>query len=544
MTDPPGPRSIGPSRWSAYGGSEPTVSAGGRLEQIVAPASTWGANGILIGPSAELIVTQVFGAHVTAIDVSRGTHRTFSPQGEGITAPDDGAFTTDGTFFATEPPNGRVTGRRPDGSSFTLRDDLPGANGMAVDHERRRLFVDEFRPGGRLLELDPSGEREPVVLADELDMPNAFAMGPDGALWFPQVLAGEIWRRDLETGRLECRFTDLATPTAVKFDGSGRLLTSEAGNGRLTAIDLSSGARTTLAQVETGIDNFAIGPEGRLYVSHFTNGRVAEVTGGVERPLVAPGLIGPFGLAALGGGRIASADALAVNISGPDGRPAVVASLLGDLPGMAVGVARAGRPDRGAEPGDDPDDLLVLLQRGQVVRRRASDGVLRSVAGFLDQPTTMTEAPGGGAYVVEAGAGRVLHIDGVGDGSATVVIDGLNDPRGIAAGSDGALWVTHRGGVTSFVDGRPTATVDAVADPCDVAVTASTVAITDPGRRRVVTVDRSSGATATAVTDLPIGPPVAGARLPHSFSPIVADGEDLLVGCDGDGSIRRLAIGA
>ncbi len=528
------------SRWVAYGGGEPTVAAGWRLDEVVAPAATWGANGILVGPSSELIVTQVFGAHVTAIDVDTGVQRAFSPQGEGIVAPDDGAFLADGTFFATEPPTGRVTGRRPDGTSFTLRDDLPSANGMTVDHRARRLFVDEFRPGGRLLELDPTGERDPVVLADELDMPNAFAMGPDGALWFPQVLAGEIWRYDLDSGRRERRFTDLATPTAVKFDGDGRLVTSEAGSGRITAIDVTSGARTTMAEVDRGIDNFALGPDGRLFVSHFTNGRVAEVTGGVERLFVQPGLIGPFGLAVLDGGRVASADALAVNVTGPEGRPAVVASLLGDLPGVAIDVARAGSAPTGMQPGDTGDDLLILIQRGQVLRRRASDGALRSVAGYLDRVTAMTEAPDGGALVVEAGPGRVLHIDGAATDSARVVVEGLSDPRGVAAAPDGSLWVAHRGGVTSFVDGRPTGTIDAVAEPCDVAVTATTVAITDPAERRVVTVDRASGSMSGAVTALPIGPPVAGADLPHSFSPIVADGDGLLVGCDGDGSIRRL----
>ena len=409
-----------------------------------------------------------------------------------------------------------------------------------------RLFVDEFRPGGRLLELDPSGERDPIVLADELDMPNAFAMGPDGALWFPQVLAGEIWRRDLESGRLERRYTDLATPTAVKFDTDGRLITSEAGNGRVTAIDLATGGRSTLAQVETGIDNFAIGADGRLFVSHFTNGRVAEVTGGVERLFVDSGLIGPFGLAVLDGGRVASADALAVNVTATGSSPTVVASLLSDLPGMAVDVARAGRPPgSGVEPGDTEDDLLILIQRGQVMRRRAGDGSLRSVAGFLRRPTALVEAPAGGAFVVEAGAGRVVHIDGVRDGTPTVVIDGLDDPRGMAAGADGSLWVAHRGGITSFVDGRPITTVDAVTDPCDVAVTETTVAITDPANRRLVTIERAGDGAATtavaAVTDLPIGPPVDGASLPHSFSPVVADGDSFLIGCDGDGAVRRLA---
>ena len=79
------------------------------------------------------------------------------------------------------------------------------------------------------------------------------------------------------------------------------MLTSEGGAGRLTRIDLATGARETLAQVNPGIDNFAIAADGRLFVSHFTDGRVAEVTGGVERVLSPSGLIGPFGLGRAGG---------------------------------------------------------------------------------------------------------------------------------------------------------------------------------------------------------------------------------------------------
>ncbi len=517
------------SRWAAYDGSEPAAAPGWHLETLVGPAPTWGANGILWGPSQELIVTQVFGAHVTAIDVETGLQRAFAPQGADISAPDDGAFTADGTFFATEPPNGRVTVRRPDGSTGVLRDDLPGANGMTVSHDGRRLFVDEFRPGGRLLELDPAGERDPVVLADDLAMPNAFAMGPDGALWFPQVLAGEIWRYDLDRGSLERRFTDLATPTAVKFDSRNRLVTSEAGSGRVTAIDLADGGRTTLAQVDTGIDNFALGPDDRLFVSHFTNGRVAEVTGGVERLLADSGLIGPYGLARLDDGRWASADGLAVNIVGPDGVPIVAASLLADLPGMVIDVAAAGT------------ELFLLVQRGQVLRREA-DGRLISVAGFLDRVSAITAAPGGGAYVVEGGPGRVLHIDGTDSGAEPrVVLDGLTRPRGIAVAGDGSLWVAQQGGVVAFVDGRPTTTIDVVAEPHDVAVTDTAVAITDPAGRRVVVVERPGGSSVVAATDLPLGPPVAGARMPLAHTPLEVDGDGFVVGCDGDGSIRRLA---
>ena len=49
-----------------------------RLDEVVVPAATWGANDIPVGPSAELIVTQVFGTDVTAIDVDTGIQESVS----------------------------------------------------------------------------------------------------------------------------------------------------------------------------------------------------------------------------------------------------------------------------------------------------------------------------------------------------------------------------------------------------------------------------------------------------------------------------------
>jgi sugar lactone lactonase YvrE len=514
-------------RWQAYGNGAARVADGWTMETVTGPSRLWGANGIVWDePHGELLVTQVFGSQVTAVDVTTGAHRAYAPLGGGIAAPDDGAFGVDGTFFATEPMNATVSARRPDGAYVTLRDDLPGANGMTTSHDRRRLFVDEFRPGGRLLELDPAGRRDPVVLADDLAMPNAFAMGPDGALWFPQVVAGEIWRYDLDRRTLERRFEDLRTPTAVKFDGRGRLLTSEGGSGRLTRIDLATGTRETVATVNPGIDNFAIADDGRLFVSHFTDGRVAEVTGGVERVLSPSGLIGPFGLAARADGTVVAGDGLAVAEVAADGTQVRVATLLADLPAMALDVAAV------------DGDVLILLQRGQVLRR-AADGSLRSVAGHLRRATAVVASGDGGAYVAEAGEGRVIRLDGHGAVTATVA-RGLEDPRDLAVAPDGTVWVSQRGGVVGLRDGEVVARVEAVEDPHGVAVDATTVMVADPAHRRVVAVPLSGGAPVTVLGDAPLGSPVPGATPPHAFSALDHDGAAFVVGCDGDGSIRRL----
>ncbi len=513
------------NRWSTYVDAVSSAAAGWRLDVEIEPARLWGANGIIWSPDNRLMVTQVFGSQVTAIDVDAVTHETFSGLGEGISSPDDGAFGFDGTFFATEPMNATVSARLPDGTYRTLRDDLPGANGMTVSHDRKRLFVDEFRPGGRLLELDPSGERAPIVLADDLNMPNAFAMGPDGALWFPQVIAGEIWRYDLDAGTLERRFTDLATPTAVKFDAAGYLLTSEGAAGRLTRIDITTGERTTLATVLPGIDNFAIAADGRLFVSHFTDGRVAEVTGGVERVLSPSGLIGPYGLDRMPDGSLLSADALAVNRTPAGGVPQVTMSLLADLPAMAIGVAHVG------------NDPLVLLGRGQVLRQRP-DRSLTSVAGRLEGAASITSAARGGAYVVEAGAGRVVHIDG--EGGSAPVAEGLDRPQAVAEGADGTLWVSRRGGISGIRNGMVVVELGGLDQPQGVAVLDGMVLAAEPGRRQVVALPIGGGQPTVVATDLPFGSPVAGARVPHAFAPLLADGTGVLVGCDGDGSIRRL----
>jgi len=513
------------SRWTTYVDAPTTVAAGWRLDTVVAPARLWGANGIVWSPDDRLMVTQVFGSQVTAIEVRSGVHQPYAPLGGGIAAPDDGAFGHDGTFFATEPMNATVSARLPDGTYRTLRDDLPAANGMTVSTDGRRLFVDEFRPGGRLLELDPAGERPPTVLADDLAMPNAFAMGPDGALWFPQVLAGEIWRYDLDTRTLERRFSDLATPTAVKFDAAGRLLTSEGGAGRLTRIDLTTGARETLAQVNPGIDNFAIAADGRLFVSHFTDGRVAEVTGGVERVLSPSGLIGPFGLDRMADGSLLSADGLAVNRTTADGTTTVVMSLLADLPGMAIDVAHHG------------SDPLVLLERGQVLRRHP-DGRLTTVAGRLEGAASLTTAGGGGALLVERRAGRISRLDG--EGGVTELVGGLNRPEAVAEDTDGTLWITQEGGLVGVRDGAVVATVDGFVHPQGVACQGGAVWVADAGRRAVVRVEPQAGRRSDVATDVPLGPPVPGARMPHAFAPLAADGDGVLVGCDGDGSIRRI----
>jgi sugar lactone lactonase YvrE len=512
-----------PDRWQAYSDVTPRLAPGWRLDTVVAPSRLGGANGMTLGPDGRLYVTQVFGSQITAIDVDTGAHAVFSPLGAGITGPDDAIFGADGTLFATEPMFGRVTARDPDGSYRVVRDDLPGANGVTMDHDRRRLFVDEFRPGGRMLELDPSGAGEPRVLLEDLAGPNAPAMGPDGHLYFPQVFADEVWRYDLETATASLVAGDLLRPTAVKFDSRGRLVVSEAGTGRILAIDVAIGRREVLAEVGLGIDNVSVGSGDRIFVSHYVDGRVGEATARRERELSPPGLLGPHGLAVDGEGRVLFADGLSVGVA-VDGVATRHIRLLIDLPTLALGVA----PLDGG--------VAVLGAAGEILRYGSEGGAPEVVATGLTGPTAV-RADGDRLLVAERAAGRISAVDR--DGRITPLLDGVDSPAAIDRLGDGYVISAGTSVVLVGADGAERR-IDGFADAQGVAADGDLVLVADADRHELVAIDVASGRREVVVAGAPVGLAVPG-TVPAAFSPLTADGTGgFLVGANGDGSIRRL----
>lgn len=172
-----------------YAAPNPVTAEGWQLQTVTGPSRLFGANGLRTGPDDRVYVAQVTGSQISALDLGSGTLEVVSPKGGDIIAPDDVAFGADGTLYATEVMDGRVSARDPAGRTRVLRDDLPCANGITV-HDGR-LFVGECRDGGRLMELPLDGG-EPHVLLENLPSPNAMEVGPDGLLYYPLMTANEI----------------------------------------------------------------------------------------------------------------------------------------------------------------------------------------------------------------------------------------------------------------------------------------------------------------------------------------------------------------
>lgn len=448
--------------------SPPSTAAGFSLSTLVAPAPLIGANGMRWGPDGKLYVAQAFGGQVSAVDTASGTASVVLPADGAIIAPDDLAFDSHGSLYVSEVMSARVSALRPNGKVEVIASEVPVANGVTVHADR--IFLSEFNPKGRILELSPNGGA-PRVIAADLMMPNALCLGPDNHLYFPLVPLGEVWRVSVDGGSPERVVGDLAIPTAVKFDNAGRLHVVESGTGAIIRIDTVTGAKVEVARVAYGIDNFAFAPDGRLFVSHFTDGSVVEISpSGAQREVMRGGMVGPYGMAVRGDGALVVADGMSLGVVAADGavdRPGML--LQHGFPGYVRGVASAvdgsyvtsssaGLIAR-YRPGEAAVALLTDLDRamgvvvspsGEVIVAEAgtgrviaieAQGASRILASGLAEPTGVCLAEDGGCFVSEAGAGRVVHIA---NGHVAVVIDGLSEPHGVTL-SGGALYALDRG---------------------------------------------------------------------------------------------------
>src|SRR5229473_2076395 len=416
------------SRYSQPAGA--TAAAGWKLTQLTQPSVLFGANGMRIGPDGRLYVAQAFGSQVSAIDIASGAVTTISRIGGPIVGPDDLAFDSRGTLYLTEVMSERVCARSPNGDVRIIADNVPGANGITAWHDR--LYMDECRHDGRLFELFPDG-RAPRQLADKLPLPNALSVGPDGKLYFPAIGANEIWRVSPEGGTPEKFAGDLAVPTAVKFDSKGFLLSTQGQSGEILRFDVQSGEKRVRAKVRPGIDNLALTADDRLFLSHFTDGGVAEIMpDGSERRLVGPGFLGPMGLAIGDDGTIYAADGISMAAVAADGATRRVGMLFdGQFPGFVRGVARGAN-----------GSLVVTTSAGDVTSYHPVTHAMDVLATGLHEIYGVAAGTDGSVFVAEGGEGRVVQLDA--SGAATEVVGGLKEPQGLAISGD-TLYVVDAG---------------------------------------------------------------------------------------------------
>ncbi len=514
--------------------SSPEAAGGWALTRLTAPSRLFGANGLRTGPDGRLYIAQVTGSQISALDIETGAIETISAKGGDIIAPDDLAFGADGSLFATEVMDGRVSVRDLAGATRVLRDDMPSANGITV--HQGRLFVNECREGGRLFEMDLAGGEPRLILAD-LPSPNAMEVGPDGLLYFPVMNANQIWRVHPDGGEPEVVAGDLGVPDSVKFDADGSIVSTQVASGQVLRIDPRTGTQTVLASLTPGLDNCAF-VDGRLFVSTFT-GAITEVTAdGQTRALLPGGLNWPLDVTVGADGVLYVADGTYL-YSVSAGELQTVGMLFSPgYPGFV----------RGLTPGG-AGEFVVTTSGGQVARYRPADNETDYLADGLDQLYGVTLLPDGTPVVVEQGAGRVLAITATG---TQVLAGGLDTPVGVTTDAGGSVLVSVSGAVLRVTPSGTDTVMDGLLTPQGILVRNGVLYIVDAGDKAIHTVDLDTGARQTVATGLPVGappgvtpkplrgmPPFSGPQGPFAGIAAGPDGT-LYVSADGEGSVYAL----
>ena len=478
---------------SRYAATMPSVVAEGwSLTRLTQPSRLFGANGIRTGPDGRIYVAQVSGSQISAIDVNTGAIEAISAKGGDIVAPDDLVFDPEGNLYATEITEGRVSMRTPKGETRVICGDMPVANPIAF--HQGKLLAGECRVGGRIMQLDLNGGA-PRVILDNVPMPNAMDVGPDGKLYFPVMGTNEIWRVSLDGGASEKVAGDLGVPDSVKFDAQGFIISTQVHSGQVLRIDPRTGDRTVLASLTAGLDNSTF-VGNRLFVSNIS-GYVTEILGdGTTRDLVPDGLSWPLGLAVDDDGLIFVADGPFSYTILP-GHPRKLAGMLfsAGYPGYSRGVAAAG-----------PGEFVVTTANGDVARYWPAKQESKVLASGFDQLYGVAIAPSGAIVFVEQGGGRVLSVH---SGNVETLATGLQQPSGVAIDSAGDCFVTESaaGRVVKLAGGRADTVLDGLRQPQGILARGGLLYIVDAVAKELIEFDPLAKRRRSIASGLPVGAP-------------------------------------
>lgn len=515
------------------------LAEGWSLERLTPPSRLFGANGIRAGSDGRIYVAQVSGSQISAIDVDRGVIETVSPMGSDIVAPDDLVFDDRGNIFVTEITEGRVSMLAPNGKTKVVYGDLPCAN--PITFHKGRLFAGECRPGGRIVELDINGGA-PRVILNNVPLPNAMEVGPDGMLYFPVMGANEIWRVSPDGGAHEVVARDLGVPDAVKFDSDGFIVSTQVASGQVLRIDPRTGERNVLATIAPGLDNLTFIGD-RLFVSSIS-GQINEILPhGKIRPVVPDGLNWPLGLAVNGDGALFVADGGFAYLLREQERPQPIGMLF--TPGFPGYIRDAACLSA--------DEYVVTTANGQVSRWSPARQRHQVLADGFDQLYGVSMASGGAVVFAEKGRGRVLAVKA---GHVTTLACNLNQPSGVAVCDQGCFVAEEGAGrVVNIINGDTVTVLDGLQKPQGILVEKNHLYVIDADAKELIQFDMESGIRTTLASGLPVGAPpgvkpkflgaigiLSGPMGPFAGIARGLDGA-LYISADAEGSVIKLHSG-
>ncbi|WP_437876732.1 hypothetical protein [Sorangium sp. So ce513] len=489
-------------------------AAHARRSVLVDGARLHGTNGMNVGPDGKLYIASFLGSEIAAVNRNSGAIVSRLDASDGVDGPDDLTFGPDGSLYWTSLMTGNVVRRSPSGG-LTQQYVAPGANPITFS-DTGRLFVALDFLGDALYELDPDLSDPPRLIASNLGFLNGMDWGPDGRLYGPIWTQGRVVSIDVDSCTdavdpdVECDIETVADgffiPAAVKFDGLGRLHAVDQ-SGEVVRIDVATGDTEVLAVLPPGLDNLAIDAQNNLYVSSATDGFVVRIKpNGQTRTLLPGGMILPGGVAVVNDGGAESvyvADLASLREFDGD---------TGDQLNVTRSFLGASEFHSPATVSADGSSLILSAWFASVVQvyDPATDTVLETHHDFASPLNAVRFQ--GDLVVAELGAtpGAARVVRKTTGGLTTIAP--MTVPSGLAV-SGGDLWAADwaTGAVLQLASGgvtlSPPFEVAAGLDqPEGLAVDLDgTLLVVESGRRRLVRIDPSTGATSVVARRLQVG---------------------------------------
>jgi sugar lactone lactonase YvrE len=470
-------------------------ATGYKVELLVKPSVFHGVHGLAFDANDQLYAGSVVGQSIYRVDTTTGKVATIVGSPEGMA--DDLVFLPDGTMVWTAINQDAVRARKGNGPIRVLAEKLVSVNSINYRKTDGRLFVAQVFGGDALWELDPTGVKPPRNILQDIGGLNGFDIGPDGWIYGPLWFKKQVVKINPDTGELKVVADGFHTPAAANFDSKWNLYVLDTALGTVTRVDIKSGAKQLVAQLDTSLDNLAIDSKDRMFVSNMADNGIQEVNvqNGRARSVVKGELAIPVGLAAVAAGKhdmIYVADIFAFRAVDSDtGRVIdLERSHAADVHiGYPVGVSANDRNiwvvsggsvlqygrnnkfikewrDLRASSAFEWNNELLIAQGG-VLARVEAQGTVKPIASDLGNIQGLT-ANANGAYIADMDGGKVVQVN-LQSGAKKVVVSGLQQPRSLAIENDGRLLTIEF------------------------------------GKRRIVAIDARNGSVTEVASNLPLG---------------------------------------
>ena len=505
-------------------GSAPTRPAGwGAPEALVAPSAFAGVHGLAIDGKGRLLAGSVVGYSMWEVDRQTGAAKVLIPAPEGQA--DDIAVGPKGELAWTNYLMGMLRYRESDAAPMkVLAKDLPGLNSVDFDRRNGKLYASQVFLGDALWEIDVAGAKPPRLIAKDMGGLNGFEVGPDGMIYGPLWFKGQLVKVNPENGAITVLNSEFKIPAAANLDGKGNLWAVDTATGELSKVDLATGRKTVMKQLQPSLDNLAIAPDGTIYVSNMANNQI-------EAYNPATGA-----LRTLTSGKVAVPAGLKV-----DGNSLWVADIFGF---REVDVTSGATKDVFRMHATD-SKMEYPFAVGVSTRQFALASWFTGTVQIMDRATKKTTAmihglkapydaipmEDGSVIYAEIATGSITRASGADYKTTAVIASGLGGPVQMTLGKDGALYVTEAAGKLTRIDladGKKTEIATGLALPEGVAQTPwGSFIVAETAAARLTEIDPVSGTKRTVAENLPIGMP-GGPGMPP---PYIVTG--VSVGADG-----------